>query len=171
MIKKSLLSQLELAWSLLDYHLSDISVKEMSFEVTQPSVSTQGFPETEGYDIGMPTIAWILWHMDFWWSMALNHNFGDGHLKVDDISWPNDVNSAYAHLTNLKNQWSTCLLEMSEADFAQPKSKQWPLQDKPFYEIAGWLNMELMKNAAEIGSIRFAYGAQKEQRVGSMERD
>jgi hypothetical protein len=31
------------------------------------------------------------------------------------------------------------------------------MQDRPFSDIVGWLNVELMKNAAEIGYARFLY--------------
>lgn len=163
MIKESLLSQLEVSWALLEYHLKDLSVDEMNFEVTRPSLSTKGFPETEAYDIGMPTIAWTLWHIDFWWSMALDYNFGNGRLTMEEIDWPRDVSTAFSHLADLKSQWVKCIAEMSEEEFARSKVGQWPLQNKPFYELAGWLNLELMKNAAEIGSARFAYGVRKEK--------
>lgn len=162
-MKECLLAQLEISWALLEYHLTDLSVDEMSFEVTKPSVSTAGFPKTEAYGIGMPTIAWTLWHIDFWWSMALSHNFGSGRLTVEDIDWPSDIETAHEHLRNLKKRWVKHLSEMTEADFAEINPKQWPLQDKPFYEIAAWLDLELMKNAAEIGCVRFSYGTEKRQ--------
>lgn len=163
MIKESLLAQLEVSWALLEYHLKDLSAAEMNFEVTHPSLSTKGFPEIEAYDIGMPTIAWTMWHIDFWWSMALDYNFGNGRLTVEDIDWPRDVGTAFSNLADLKSQWVKCISEMSEEEFARSKEGQWPLQNKPFYEVAGWLNLELMKNAAEIGSVRFAYGVRKEK--------
>lgn len=39
------------------------------------------WPETESYKIGPASIAWILWHIIYWWSTAIDYNFGDGVLK------------------------------------------------------------------------------------------
>ncbi|MDB4890763.1 MAG: hypothetical protein JWL61_2618 [Gemmatimonadetes bacterium] len=36
---------------------------------------------------------------------------------------------------------------------------RWPLEGRPFGDIVAWVNLELMKNAAEIGYARFLYAA------------
>ena len=44
---------------------------------------------------------------------------------------------------------------LSDEDLRSPERTRWPLQDRPFGEIVAWVNLELMKNAAEIGYARF----------------
>jgi hypothetical protein len=34
---------------------------------------------------------------------------------------------------------------------------RWPFRDRPFGDVVAWLNVELAKNAAEIGYARFLY--------------
>jgi hypothetical protein len=36
---------------------------------------------------------------------------------------------------------------------------RWPFQDRPFGDVIAWVNVELTKNAAEIGYARFLYAA------------
>ncbi len=34
---------------------------------------------------------------------------------------------------------------------------RWPYRDRPFGDVIAWVNVELTKNAAEIGYARFLY--------------
>lgn len=36
------------------------------------------WPEIESYEIGPSSIAWIMWHIIYWWRTTLDYNFGDG---------------------------------------------------------------------------------------------
>lgn len=49
--------------------------------------------------------------------------------------------------------------ELSDEEFLSNEQTQWPFTDKPFHELAAWLNIELMKNAAEVGYYRFHYAS------------
>lgn len=40
-----------------------------------------------------------------------------------------------------------------------PANTRWPFKDRPFADVVAWLNIELAKNAAEIGYARFLYAA------------
>jgi hypothetical protein len=31
------------------------------------------------------SLAWLTWHLGFWWSMVLNHSYGDGSLTRENI--------------------------------------------------------------------------------------
>jgi hypothetical protein len=47
--------------------------------------------------------------------------------------------------------------QLSDEDVRSSKRTRWPFQDRPFGDILAWANVELMKNAAEIGYARFLY--------------
>jgi hypothetical protein len=34
---------------------------------------------------------------------------------------------------------------------------RWPYRDRPFAHVVAWLNVELAKNAAEVGYVTFLY--------------
>ncbi|WP_317987833.1 hypothetical protein [Hyalangium gracile] len=38
-----------------------------------------------------------------------------------------------------------------------PQRTRWPFQDRPFGDVVAWANMELTKNASELGYARFLY--------------
>ncbi len=111
------------------------------------------------YEIGPASIAWIMWHMIYWWSSALDINFGEGTLRKGAVSWPGSVEEAKAAIASLHDQWVVRLKDLSDADMQSKHYAKWPLEDRSFTDIALWLNGELMKNAAEIGYGRFLYAA------------
>ena len=94
-IRDTIKTQFNIAWELLEYHLSGIADDECFWEPCLKGIcvekTTDGWladwPETEGYDIGPPNIAWLTWHIIFWWSMVFDHSFGSGALKREDIIW------------------------------------------------------------------------------------
>ncbi|MDF2513969.1 MAG: hypothetical protein K0S04_3835 [Herbinix sp.] len=119
------------------------------------------WPETESYDIGPASIAWIMWHIIYWWSTALDYNFGYGILKKEDIPWPESVEKAKATISLLHDKWVSKLNALSDAEYQSEQYAKWSLSDRSFADIALWLNAELMKNASEIGYGRFLYAARE----------
>ena len=75
------------------------------------------WPETESYEIGPSSIAWIMWHIIYWWSIALDKNFGEGTLEKEDILWPGSVEKAKATIESLHNKWISRLNDLSDEDF------------------------------------------------------
>src|SRR5690606_6969192 len=53
-----------------------------------------GWPDHEGYDLGPSSIAWLTWHMVFWWSMVLDHSFGEARLSREDVVWPGSADGS-----------------------------------------------------------------------------
>lgn len=47
------------------------------------------WPEDEGYNLGPPSIAWLTWHVGFWWSIVLDRTFAGASLTRDDATWVN----------------------------------------------------------------------------------
>ena len=162
----SLLKQFDISWQLLSYHLNNLTTKECLWQpankglfVTKSdnNIWIADFPESESYDIGPPNIAWITWHIDYWWSMVLNHSFGDSSLNKDSVTWKGSADEVQKRLEHLKEEWLTAISNMSDTDITTTEYSRWPISDCPFSDIIAWLNVELMKNAAELGYARFLY--------------
>lgn len=115
------------------------------------------WPDHEGYDVGPPSIAWLTWHIGFWWSMVLNRSFGDGTLWREDVTWPGSADAVREWLGQLHGQWQEALKQVSDEDLQSTERTRWPFQDRPFGDVVAWVNVELAKNAAEIGYARFLY--------------
>jgi hypothetical protein len=169
-----LLRQLETAWKLASYHLDGLTTEECLWRPagTGPHVHRTAagtwcadWPEHEGYEIGPASIAWMTWHVGFWWSMVLDHSFGSGTLTRERIAWPGDANSVRDWLNGLHQRWRSSLALLGDADLASPRCTHWPFTDRPFGDIAAWVNLELAKNAAEIGYVRFLYAIRGQREV------
>ncbi len=166
-IKENILFQLDMCWQLYLYHTDNIGEEEAlwAYSLTGLQVRKQedgwyiDWPETESYEIGPSSIAWIMWHIIYWCSTALDYNFGEGTLKKEDIHWPGSVEKAKATISLLHDRWVSKLKELPDADDQLKQYAKWPLADRSFTDTALWLNAELIKNAAEIGYGRFLYAS------------
>lgn len=161
--------QLGIAWQLLQYHLTDLTDDECLWRpaeaglhvIRRDGVWAAEWPETESYGAGPPSIAWLTWHIGFWWSSALNHSFGDATLGRADVPWPGSAARTVAWLEGLHDQWTAALAALPDAAFASAEHTRWPFADRPFADLVAWLNLELMKNASEIGYARFLYAVRR----------
>lgn len=157
--------QLDIAWRLLQLHLEDLGDAECLWRPTpgglhvaeRDGVWRADWPETESYAMGPPSIAWLTWHIGFWWSSVLDHSFGDGALRREDITWPGTAEGVRAWLAGLHGEWVASLRSLEDDAFGSSERTRWPFTDRPFGDVVAWLNLELMKNAAEIGYGRFLY--------------
>jgi hypothetical protein len=158
--------QFEIAWSLTQYSLKGLTTAECLWRPRDvgPHVRQRSdgrwqadWPEHEDYKAGPPSIAWITWHIGFWWSMTLDHSFGPGKLTKDEIFWPGDADGVRAWLKRLREEWRTALKPLTASDLASSERTRFPFRDRPFADVVAWLNVELMKNASEIGYARFLY--------------
>jgi hypothetical protein len=117
------------------------------------------WPEHEGYDLGPPSIAWTTWHLGFWWSMVLDHSFGNAMLTREQICWPGSADGVRAWVGGLEARWRAAITPLDDAALASSGLCRWPFQDRPFGDVVAWATLELTKNAAEIGYARFLYAA------------
>ncbi|WP_438014084.1 DinB family protein [Sorangium sp. So ce315] len=161
-----LIRQLEIAWQLTSYHLDGLSTEEclwrpadagLHVHQTASGAWRADWPEHEGYDLGPPSIAWLTWHIGFWWSMVLDHSFGAGALARESVLWPGNADDVRAWLGGLEERWRAALDQSTDDDLRSSQRTRWPFQDRPFGDVVAWANVELMKNAAEIGYARFLY--------------
>ncbi|AGC43870.1 hypothetical protein MYSTI_02554 [Myxococcus stipitatus DSM 14675] len=163
-VRDTLLSQLDIAWALTRYHLDGLTTGDCLRRPARVGLHVeQGadgrwraqWPEHEGYDLGPASIAWLTWHLGFWWSMVENHSFGDASLGREDVTWPGTADEVRAWLFRLHDTWRAALEKLTDEDLRSSERTRWPLQGKPFGDIVAWANVELMKNAAELGYARF----------------
>ena len=77
-------------------------------------------------------------------------------IRQFDTAW----RLASFHLDGLTNDEClrrTALADLTDDDLRSTERTRWPFQDRPFGDLIGWANVELTKNAAEIGYARFLY--------------
>ncbi|MGI5273422.1 DinB family protein [Nonomuraea sp. CA-218870] len=161
--------QFDLAWSLFDYHLERLRPEDFLWEPastcwtvrrTEDGVWVPDWAETEPEPVPVPTIAWVSWHLGWWWSVALDHVQGRTPREREEISWPGDGDVAVAWLRGLRQEWVSALDRFTEADLDAAASFPWP-EDSGYTvaHLVGWVNAELMKNVAEIGQLRLLRAA------------
>jgi hypothetical protein len=156
--------QYDTAWKLAAHHLTDITADEWlwrpapkGLHVVRTASGLRGeWPESEGYDIGPPSLAWLVWHIGFWWTTALDRNFGEGSLTREDVVAPMDADAAIAWIHELAARWRRELDPLTDADLSE--TGRWPYEDRPLADAVAWATVELVKNASEIGYVRFLYG-------------
>lgn len=174
-LRDTLLRQLDVAWRLASYHLDGLTTDECLWRPAPAGVHVHqrddgtwrvDWPERESYDIGPPSIAWLTWHMLFWWSMAVDHSFGDATLVRDDVAWPGSADAVRERIVALHSRWRDGIERLSDEDLASTGRTRWPYRDRPFADVVAWANVELTKNAAEIGYARFLYAVAAKSRSG-----
>ena len=125
-LREILVRQFDIAWKLTGYHLDGLSTAECLWCPREIGLHVHrgqdgrwygDWPQKEGYDVGPPSIAWLTWHIEFWWSMVLGHSFGTRALVREGVAWPGDADGV------------------------------------------AWVDIELTKNAAEMGHARFLHAA------------
>jgi hypothetical protein len=165
-VRETLLRQFRTASRLLHHHLDTLTTAECLWRPSARGLHVHqardgrweaDWPDREDYDIGPPSIAWTTWHIGFWWSMVLDHSFGDGTLDRAHVRWPGDATGASAWIGRLETRWLALIEALDEDRWTSPELSRWPFTDRPFRDIVAWANLELTKNAAEIGVLRFLY--------------
>lgn len=162
--------QLEIAWRLAWHHLEGVTTEECMWRPAAHGLHVHAgpdgawhadWPEHERYELGPSSIAWMTWHLGFWWSMALDHNFGSRRLAREQIAWPGDADALRAWIRGLHDQWCVKLAGTDNAALASMTAVQWPFEGRSLADLFAWANTELAKSAAEIGYVRFLYAARQ----------
>ncbi|MEU6354883.1 DinB family protein [Streptomyces sp. NPDC047072] len=150
--------QFELTWALFEYHLERLETDDFLWEPA-PLCWTLHAPDwrpdwadTEPEPVPVPTIAWLTWHIAWWWGVALDHAEGRPPRDRTDVVWPGPGEPAIEELRALRTAWLKALARTTLDDVAP-----FPWPNDPSYTVAdmlAWANAELMKNVAEIGQLR-----------------
>src|SRR3989449_3056820 len=89
-----LIRQFETAWKLTTFHLDGLATEECLWRPAHAGLHVHqvpdgtwraDWPDHEGYDVGPPSIAWLTWHLGFWWSMVLNHSCGRSEEHTSEL--------------------------------------------------------------------------------------
>jgi hypothetical protein len=89
--------------------------------------------------------------------MVLNHSFGAADLTREQVTWPGTADGVRDWLAALANDWRTRLEVLPTEELRSMDRARWPFTAQPFGNVVAWVNIELAKNAAEIGYARFLY--------------
>ncbi len=105
----------------------------------------------------MPTIGWLTWHIEWWWSTAIDHLTGATPGDRTDVAWPGSGAAAVSRLRELAARWRELL---TTTDLAAPSSFPWGGDGgRTVAHTVLWVNVELTKNIAEIGQLRLLRAA------------
>jgi len=169
-----LVRQFDIAWSLTSYHLDGLGTDECLWRPARSGLHVHqhadgkwraDWPEHERYDLGPASIAWLTWHLGFWWSMVLDHSVRGATLTREDVMWPGTAAGAREWIQGLQGEWRVLLDQLDDEALRSAERTRWPFQDRPFGDIVAWANIELTKSAAEIGYARFLYAVRAEPRT------
>jgi DinB superfamily len=161
-----ILWQFDLTWALTDLHLSALVDDDFLWQpaplcwTVRPDASGVWRPDwadTEPDPLPVPTIGWLTWHIDWWWTVAIDHLTGANPRDRTDITWPGDGAAAVSRLRELARRWRELL---AGADLDRPSSFPWGADaGRTVAHTALWVNVELTKNISEIGQLRLIRAA------------
>ncbi|MFE3021494.1 DinB family protein [Streptomyces sp. NPDC059256] len=159
-----LVRQLDTVWALFEYHAPALDDAACRWEpapgawtVREDSMGrwVPDWQVPEPDPVPTTSIAWVSWHIGYWWTTTLRHCFGPGAPAREDIHWPGSAAGTVRWLTGLKDEWRAELLELTDADLdstARTEGLAWG-EGLPLADVAGWITVELTKNVAEIGQL------------------
>ncbi len=168
LLRDALLKQFDTAWKLTQYHLGGLTTEECLWRPARAGLHVQqsadgawhaDWPAHEGYDVGPASIAWITWHMGFWWSMVLDHSFGGAALTREQVAWPGTADGVRDWIGGFASEWRSRLETLTDEELASHERTHWPFAERPFVDVIAWATVELTKNAAELGYARFLHAA------------
>lgn len=161
--------QFDLTWALTEYHMDALTEDDFRWRPAdlvwtvhrgEDGQWRPDFADPEPDPIPVPTIAWLSWHIDWWWSTALDHLAGRVPTPREQCYWAGSGAAALDRLRLLRTEWAAALDESAEATFERSAAYPWPAEaGLTVAHMAGWVNAELMKNVAEIGQLRLLRAA------------
>ena len=93
--------------------------------------------------------------------MAINHSFEDATLDPESVACPGTADGIRRWLNAFRGRWQELLSNISDEDLRSSERTRWPFQDRPFGDVLAWVNVELTKNASELGYARFLYATRR----------
>jgi hypothetical protein len=161
---EALLDQFDLIWALADLHFTALTDDDFVWQPAEVSWTVRpdasgvwrpDWSDTEPDPIPVPTIGWLTWHIDWWWSTALDHLEGRPPRAREDVVWPGTGAEAVGRLRELAVRWRHAISRLTVEDLRRPSSFPWPLTEaRTVAHTASWANVELTKNVSEIGQLR-----------------
>lgn len=161
--------QFALAWALTDLHLTALTEDDFWWEPAELCWTVRrddagqwraDFADVEPDPVPVPTIAWLTWHIDFWWSAALDALEGRSPRGAADVTWPGSGSAAVARVRSLADRWRDLLAELGSDDLTGPATFPWGGDSgRTVADTVLWVTVELTKNASELGQVRLIRAA------------
>ncbi len=161
--------QFDLACKLADYHLARLTDAACLWEPGPGSWTVRrgadgiwrpDWSDVEPDPAPPVTIGWLSWHLFWWWRGAIAAVREAPRVRRGDVVWPGSADSVRTEFAKISNDWRALLSSLSDDDLARPLTFLWP-EPRPLWNTLAWVNMELMKNVAEIGIVRHLHEARK----------
>mgnify|MGYP001244314472 CR=1 FL=1 len=159
--------QLDVALSLLELHLQDLTDHECLWEPGTPCWTVRRRsdgrwhvdPPGPATSAVVTSIGWSIWHVGYWWSQTYVDTFGSGpRRRPEEVCWPGDADLAVEWLSRLATRWTRALESLDDADLESTARSAWFLRGtRPLGYLLAWTNLELTRSATEIGAIRRLY--------------
>ena len=156
--------QFELAWSLAELHLAALAEEDFLWEPANvcwtvhrddAGVWRPDWTETEPDPVPVPTIAWLTWHIDYWWTAAINTLTDKARRDWSDVVWPGTGAAAVSRLRTLAAQWRNLLAGITDQQLAAPTTFPWKADaGRTVADTVLWVTVELTKNVSELGQLR-----------------
>lgn len=167
-----LLRQLDITWALFEHHAEGLSDAQCLWApadhhwTVRPDENGNwiaDFAETEPDPVPAVTIGWITWHIGYWWSTVLECLDVDAQAMRAVKHWPGNARDAVGWLRDLHDRWRERLVGMTDPDLdSTDPTAQLPWgAGMTLGDVAGWVNVELTKNVAEIGALRILQRARE----------
>jgi hypothetical protein len=121
---------------------------------------TPDWADAEPDPVPTTSIAWIGWHLAWWWSEALARAEGSPSPGRDGVRWPGSAEAMRDQLAGLAARWRALLDGLEAEALTRPSTFPWS-EPRPLAMTVAWVNAELMKNVAEIGAVRRLYLARR----------
>src|SRR5213595_2689340 len=86
---------------------------------------------------------------------------GHSTFSRENVLWPGTADGVREWLGRLQRQWQGVLEQVSDDDLRSAQRTRWPFQHRAFGDVIAWVNVELTKNAAEVGYARFLYAVRR----------
>ncbi|GAB3851668.1 DinB family protein [Micromonospora andamanensis] len=162
--------QFDLTWSLFEYHLERLEPADFGWQPAEhlwtmhrdsEGLWKPDWADAEPDPVPVPTIAWLTWHLGWWWRSATDHLSGRPVPAREDVDWPGPGAETVSWLRDLRTRWLAVLDDLTEGDLEAAATFPWPAgSGHTVRHLVGWVNAELMKNVAEIGQLRLMRAAQ-----------
>ena len=97
-------------------------------------------------------IMYRLWSIQYYWKNVLNASFHVDNVN-DQYFFSQNIKHTLEDIVVIHNQWIKCISRLSEDELHSTKLCKWPFDNRSFFSLALWVNLELMKYVSEIGMI------------------
>jgi hypothetical protein len=154
-MRKTLLQQLEIPWMLAtEYYFPALTDELVHWRPSSNAVGLKmrdgaAYPEWPDERNQLPdtTAGWLLWHMEWWWSNAIEGVRAAQSADPQSFEWSGSADASRERLNTLHDRWVEILVttpidHVCISPFPEPQ---------PLSTVAAWVNVELMKNVAELG--------------------